>query len=81
MVAQQDGAPVCGRRPTNTWYPGELIEDAYKIPIALDAPAGVYPLYVGMYSEEDLMRLPVLNTEGSSTDDKIQVTDLEIIEQ
>jgi hypothetical protein len=34
-----------------------------------------------MYSEEDLMRLPVLNTEGSSTDDKIQVTDLEIIEQ
>jgi hypothetical protein len=81
MVAQQDSVPVCGRRPTNTWYPGELIEDAYTIPIALDAPAGAYPLYVGIYSEGDFRRLPVLDAAGNQTDDKIHIADLEIVDQ
>jgi hypothetical protein len=56
-----------------------LIEDAYTIPVAPDAPSGVYPLYVGMYTERDFVRLPVLDETGQQTDDKIHVTNLEVM--
>ncbi|HID64073.1 MAG TPA: hypothetical protein EYP49_15245, partial [Anaerolineae bacterium] len=60
MVAQQDGYPLCGRYPTPGWRPGELITDQYRIRVR-DVPGGVYPLYTGLYLEENFERLPVLD--------------------
>jgi hypothetical protein len=78
MVAQKDGYSVCDRRPTSLWLPGELVVDVYDIPVAADAPAGVYPLYTGLYREENFERLPVLDATGNPVDNQVQVADLNI---
>lgn len=67
MVLQQDNMPVCNRHATVEWRPGERIADRHKIEVAEDAPAGTYPLIVGMYSQDTMERLPVFN-EGSGTE-------------
>ncbi|CAN5547453.1 hypothetical protein BH10CHL1_BH10CHL1_46320 [soil metagenome] len=78
MVAQKDSYPVCDRQLTSTWYPGELITDVYDIPVAADAPAGVYPLYTGLYLEQTQVRLPVLDAAGKPVDQQAHVLDLSI---
>ena len=49
MVAQQDGIPLFGTRPTSSWQPGEQLIDRYELTIAADAPAQTAQLFVGMY--------------------------------
>ncbi len=65
MVVQQDSMPACNRRPTVGWQPGELTVDRRTLEVAEDAPAGIYPLYTGMYREETMERLPVLDAAGN----------------
>ena len=48
-VAQTDGQPGGGTRPTSGWQPGEAVRDSYAVPLAADMPPGVYTLQVGMY--------------------------------
>jgi hypothetical protein len=78
MIAQKDSFSVCDREPTTTWMPGKLITDIYDMTIAPDAPPGVYPLYTGLYLEENFARMPVLDAEGSPVDNQVHVTDLRI---
>ena len=78
MVAQKDGYPLCDRFLTSDWYPGELITDIYDIPVATDAPNGVYPLYTGLYFEETQERLSVLDAANNPADNQAHVTDLPI---
>jgi hypothetical protein len=40
LVAQDDGLPVCGARPTSTWREGEVIEDSCEIPLSNDLIPG-----------------------------------------
>lgn len=81
MVAQQDGYPVCETRETWRWDPGELITDKYEIPVKADAPDGLYPFYTGMYLEETLARLPVLDATGNVIDNQIHLTDIRVGEE
>lgn len=78
MIAQRDGYPVCETRETWRWDPGELITDEYELPVAPDAPDGLYPLYTGMYVEETLDRLPVLDDEGNVIGNQIHLTDIRV---
>lgn len=78
MVAQQDSLPVCDREPTNSWTPGEIVEDVRDLQIADDAPDGVYPLVVGMYLEETGARLSVLDDGGASVSDHVQLGELHV---
>lgn len=78
MIAQKDGYPVCETRETWRWDPGELITDEYELPVAPDAPDGLYPLYTGMYVEETLERLPVLDDAGQQIDNQIHLTDIRV---
>ncbi|HHS98378.1 MAG TPA: hypothetical protein ENK08_10910 [Chloroflexi bacterium] len=55
LVAQHDGWPVLGARPTHTWVQGEVIVDAHPLP---GLPAGTYQIRVGLYGP-DGKRLPV----------------------
>ncbi len=80
-VAQLDGYPVCETRETWRWDPGELITDRYEIPVADDAADGLYPLYTGLYLEETLERLHVLNEEGTAEDTQVHLTDIRIGEE
>lgn len=80
MVAQKDGYPVCDRQPTTEWYPGEIIVDEQPIPVLDDAPAGIYPLVVGLYADDTMERLPVLDAAGNPVDDKVHIADIRISE-
>ena len=68
---QKDNMPRSGTLPTNCWVQGEIIVDAYDIPIQPDAPPGRYTIEVGMYQVETGQRLPIINQEGQVLDDRI----------
>jgi hypothetical protein len=61
VLAQYDGQPQTGQHPTGQWIPGELVTDAYSVILPPDAPAGPYQVYLGLYDETTLTRLPVPN--------------------
>jgi hypothetical protein len=64
LVAQHDGEPVSGLRPTSTWKPGELIVDRHGVLLPDDLPPGEYQLVVGLYDPVTGNRLLV--TAGTS---------------
>lgn len=66
MVAQQDNLPVGGLAPTDTWTPGALIRDAYRLPLAGGLAPGNYRLLVGLYT--DAVRLPLRLADGTTAD-------------
>jgi hypothetical protein len=65
LRGQQDNQPRQGTYPTRAWGVGELVIDAYHIPVALDAPPGDALLEVGMYDPASDQRLTV---SGRDTD-------------
>lgn len=76
LLTQSDSHPVCDRQRTSTWYPGELVVDVHEIELAADTPIGDYPLYTGLYLEDNLVRLPVLNGQGEAVDQQVHVANL-----
>ena len=56
---QQDLMPRQGQYPTTRWLPDEVVVDTYAIALPADAPAGAYPLEVGLYIAETGQRLLV----------------------
>ena len=78
MIAQRDGYPVCEDRHTDQWDPGELITDSNVVPVAADAPDGLYPLFTGLYIEETGDRLSVLDASGAPVDSQVHITDIRI---
>ena len=82
LVAQQDGKPMAGGRPTNTWRDDELIEDDYVIDVPQDMPPGRYRLLVGMYDFETMGRLPAGDTTNQPfADNRIQVAEYTLDEE
>ncbi len=49
IVAQDDHVPQQGRRPTNAWLSGEVVEDNYELRLPADLAPGRYRLVVGLY--------------------------------
>jgi hypothetical protein len=66
LVAQQDGEPLGGSRPTNTWSEGDVIADQVGILVPVDVAKGPYRLVVGMYRPDTGERLPVLDENGNA---------------
>ena len=64
LVAQRDGPPIYGVRPTPGWRAGETIEDSHEIYLDGDLAPGEYQLSVGMYDPETLERLPAYGAAG-----------------
>jgi hypothetical protein len=63
---QQDNTPVQGTYPTTGWLPGEVIVDAYEIPVRDDAPAGPHRIEVGVYDAATGLRLPIVDSTGQT---------------
>ncbi len=59
VLAQFDGRPQEGTHPTSRWISGEIINDAYPILVPPDAPPGPYRVFIGLYNQTTLQRLPV----------------------
>jgi len=79
MVAQHDGVPAEGQRPTWDWRYREVIEDRHQVPVDELRPDVTYALYVGMYDYETKERLPVIGPDGQSLPhDRIHLQDVQI---
>lgn len=68
-------------QPTTTWTPGETVTIPMTLTIREDAPAGVYPLRIGVYqfNEEDGFRnLQRVTDDGRLTDDFFNLTQIRI---
>lgn len=48
-VAQSDGWPASGLRPTSSWNVGEKVIDAHVLELPRDLQAGTYQVIVGLY--------------------------------
>jgi hypothetical protein len=66
IVAQKDGAPGQGFRPTMSWREGEVVEDIYAIPIPPELAPGTYRLWTGMYHPSTGER-PLVVIDGQMT--------------
>jgi hypothetical protein len=64
MVAQQDGVPGRGARPTWGWRDSEVLQDEYALVIGADLPASTLTLSIGMYDYQTSARLPAVTPEG-----------------
>lgn len=65
LVAQHDGIPVRGTRPTNYWQTGETHWDLHELflPNQINVTGGT--LYIGLYTTADQVRQPF--TDGLDT--------------
>ncbi|HFQ93854.1 MAG TPA: DUF2723 domain-containing protein [Anaerolineae bacterium] len=56
LLAQHDGIPALGTRPTTAWQPGELILDVHELTLPEDTAVTEARLVVGMYQSDTLER-------------------------
>jgi len=75
---QQDNEPLNGQAQTTTWVPGAVVADPYRIPVAPDAPPGLYTLRAGMYGLVDGIRLPVSGPDGEPQGDEVVLAQIEV---
>ena len=60
LVAQRDGEPAGGSRPTTGWATGEIVVDNHGLLLPDDLVPGEYALWLGLYDAFDAAtRLPV----------------------
>ena len=58
-LAVGDRPPIDGAYPTRVWGVGEVINDFYSLLIPPEILPGRYPLWLGMYDSQTIVRLPV----------------------
>lgn len=76
IVSQDDGHPDEGFYPTSHWDKDEVVRDEHVLTVPSEAGVGEYELRVGMYTVEDMRRLPV---EGYAADqDWVDVTRISV---
>lgn len=71
-LTQADGPPLDGFFPTSFWQPGHAVPDPVSLTIPPDAPAGAYPVHVGMYEFATGDRLPI-HRAGDPAGDSVVV--------
>lgn len=62
-IADVDGPPAAGGRPTSLWQAGEVVIDDRRLTIPADLPPGRYWLVIGSYRWPSLEPLPVAGTD------------------
>jgi hypothetical protein len=77
IVAQADGEPRGGWRPTTTLQVGEPIPDAHAVLTSASVSAGEYELVVGLYDSAG-DRLPVVDEMGQTIGDTLALGTLQI---
>jgi hypothetical protein len=50
IVAQQDNPPVGGTVPTDSWRPGVVVRDPYRLSLPATLTPGDYQLILGLYN-------------------------------
>ena len=72
IVAQQDGTPAGGVRPTSSWRAGEVIIDDRELFTAPDIAPGEYDVWLGFYDPDSGVR-PAAFLDGPSADGRVRI--------
>ncbi|MFN2115350.1 MAG: protein O-mannosyl-transferase family [Anaerolineae bacterium] len=75
-AAQSDGFPVGGLRHTDSWAPGEVVEDRYFVQLPTGLPDGRYELVAGLYRPDTGERAPI---EGGYGPDTVLLAIVEVV--
>jgi hypothetical protein len=79
VVAQHDGAPVHGERPTWSWWDDEVIQDEHVLVTDRALPADTCALFTGMYDFHTGIRLPASGpASGRLPGDRILLRDVQV---
>lgn len=79
MVAQQDGVPGQGERPTWSWRDAEVLQDEYTLVIEAGQSASIHTLSVGMYDYLTKARLPAITPSGERLpEDRIVLQEIQV---
>jgi hypothetical protein len=79
LVAQHDGVPGQGERPTWSWQQSEVVPDPHVLGPLNGVPDGVYTLSVGMYDYGTQARLPATMPDGTQMQvGRIPLQDIEV---
>lgn len=68
LIAQHDGPPQDGQRPTSGWRTGEYLADSHTIALPGDLPPGRYRLIAGLYHPVTGARLPAASGGATFAD-------------
>ncbi len=80
MRGQWDSMPGQGTTPTSGWVPGEIIEDHFEVPMAKDAPAWKFDIFVGMYDAFTGERLILESQNAPISDNRVWVTRVQVVD-
>ncbi|MBI4789463.1 MAG: phospholipid carrier-dependent glycosyltransferase [Chloroflexi bacterium] len=64
VVAKWNAFPGRGLYPTRLWQPGEIVVDAYRVPVATEARGGVGRVEVGLFRRVPLENLTARDPQG-----------------
>jgi hypothetical protein len=78
ILAQGDGLPAGGFRPTTSWRQDEVIVDEHTIQVPAGLDPGTYDLWVGFFDPETNERLPIFIDGIQQADDRLLLEDLQI---
>ena len=78
---QWDSQPVRGDAPTSGWIPGEIIKDAYQIPMEKKAPAWKYDIFVGMYDPLTGERLSIYSPIAPISENRVWLGQVQQLEE
>lgn len=74
LIAQHDGPPAVGSRPTTSWIGGEVIADAHQMTWQDVSYSGPARLIVGLYDSETITR--VGTADGA---DYVELTEIRVV--
>jgi 4-amino-4-deoxy-L-arabinose transferase-like glycosyltransferase len=75
---QVDRYPAAGAAPTTSWVLGQVIVDEISLPVASDAPEGLYHIAVGLYDATSGGRLPIADRAGDPLPDGQAILPIDI---
>jgi 4-amino-4-deoxy-L-arabinose transferase-like glycosyltransferase len=72
-LATGDSPPLKDSYPTRAWASGEIFADQYQLQLPDDLENGRYPLWLGMYSSDTIVRQPLLVNALRQPNDLYQI--------
>ena len=80
LVAQHDGDPAEGQRPTSIWHDGDRILDSHRVTWVAPSQGDYVRLVVGLYDPQTMERLPAYGPDGGRlADDQLELGRVQVV--
>ncbi len=79
ILAQSDGLPASGFRPTTSWRANEVIVDLHNLSLPESPEPGNYRMWVGLYDPQTDLRMPLYSRGERLPDDRLLLATLPVV--